>query len=256
MKKPIIISNTKNSIQDYKTLAKLHENIYNFLDKDTYKYYVAVPHVFISKMNSENWQSIIVGTQNLDLNNLGNPETGINNATQIKDVGANFVIIGHSEIRNKGEKNETINDKIKYALANKLDVVLCVGEKDRKQIDIYDDFPFITEVKNQVLTALENVDKSYLKNITIAYEPVWAIGASTPANTQQILEMNIIIRRTLAEKYGVENAKTANIIYGGSVNSENAKSFVLESGCDGLLIGRASINAKEFAKIINIINEK
>lgn len=256
MKKPIVISNIKNFISDYKTLAKLHEEIYKYLNKDTYKYYLAIPHTFIYRMQTEKWQSIIVGAQDLDLNNLGNPETGINNAIQIKDAGAKFVIVGHSESRQRGDTDEKVNEKIIYALKNDLEIVLCVGENNRRQIDIYDEMPFIAEVKSQILKALADVDKEYLKNIIVAYEPVWAIGAATSASTQQILEMNIIIRRIVAEKYGVENAKTINIVYGGSVNSENAKSFVAESGCDGLLIGRASINAKEFAKIINGLNQK
>lgn len=256
MKKPIIVSNTKNFINDYKTLTKIHEEIYKYLDKDTYKYYLAIPHVFIAKMKDEKWQSITIGAQNLDLNNFGNSETGINNAAQIRDAGASFVILGHSETRNKGENNETINQKVIAGLEQGLEIILCVGEKDRKQIDNQNEMPFVNEVKEQILSALTNIDKSFLKNITIAYEPVWAIGSSVSASTKQILEMNIIIRRILVEKYGIDNAKTVNIIYGGSVNIDNAKGFMTESGCDGLLIGRSSVDAKEFAKIINIINQK
>ena len=253
MANPIIVSNIKNYINDFNTLDKLHLRIFELLENKDYKYMLALPASFIHRFSSELWNNIIVGGQNFDINVLNVPETGINTLNQIVDSGAKFILLGHSEVRDMGEDDEYINQKVLLALKNNTKIILCVGEKNRNKNK--DNIDYIDFIKNQLNKNLRGVLPISSKNIIIAYEPIWAIGTDNPANIDQILEMNIIIRRTMNEMFGIDNAKNIKILYGGSVNSENAKDFITDAGSDGLLIGHSSVTARDFAKIINKCNE-
>ena len=174
--------------------------------------------------------------------------TGEVSAAMVKSTGANYVIIGHSERRAYcNEDNQLLAKKIAVALKNDLIAVYCVGEsleekESHKQLDV---------VKLQLLEALSDFSAEELKNIIIAYEPVWAIGTGKNATSAQAQEMHAYIRSVVAEKWGADVAKNISILYGGSCNAENAKELFACADVDGGLIGGASLNVDTFIKIAN-----
>ena len=165
------------------------------------------------------------------------------------NLGVRYVILGHSERRALGETDSEINKKIKSSLAAGLVPILCVGENTRDVSHSY-----FNLVKSQLEECLAGISKNSISKIIIAYEPVWAIS-STPnrrdATPDDSREMVIFIRKILSDKFGSEVSST-RIIYGGSVSDKDAFGFLKDGGVDGLLPGRASLDAKKFIEIIKI----
>lgn len=174
--------------------------------------------------------------------------TGEISANMLKEMGVEYVIIGHSERRQYfGETDITVNQRVKAALTAGLKVILCVGEllEQREQ--------GITEevVSMQTKIDLMDITKDDLKNIIIAYEPVWAIGTGLTATADQAQEVCKIIRNVLASLYCEKCAEGVTIQYGGSMNDGNAKELLSKVDVDGGLIGGASLVAEKFAAIVS-----
>jgi len=165
----------------------------------------------------------------------------------VKEVGASYVILGHSERRATGENGEIINRKIKAAIKNGLDVILCVGERERDTQGKY-----LRILENQLKEALIKMPSRLAEKLLIAYEPVWAIGkGATGVETPEGFHHNsIYIRKVLSNLIGKKRALEFPILYGGSVDVKNAISFLTEGQANGLLVGRASLNAKDFGEIL------
>lgn len=173
--------------------------------------------------------------------------TGEISADMLKACGVEYVIIGHSERRQYfGETDLTVNQRLHAALEAGLTVILCVGEllEQREQ--------GITEeiVSMQTKIALLNVTEEQMKNIIIAYEPVWAIGTGKTATAEQADEVCGIIRKVIANLYSKKTAEATTIQYGGSMNAKNAKELLSMENVDGGLIGGASLKAEDFSIII------
>ena len=191
---------------------------------------------------------VMLGAQNVSAEPSG-AYTGEISASMLKSVGANIVLVGHSERRKLFlEKNELINKKIKEALSQGLKVVLCVGETKTERANK----KYIQVLQKQILEAVKGLYENELKNIIIAYEPVWAIGTGVVPSVKQIEEVAQAIKTIICTDYSTNASKNIKILYGGSVNSANAKQFACAVGINGLLVGGASLNATEFAKICNI----
>jgi len=190
--------------------------------------------------------SIEFGAQTVSSHTAG-AHTGDVSAALLKAAGATFVIIGHSERRAAGETNEQVASKIEHALEENLQVVLCVGEVERDTAGTH--FSFVAE---QLSTALTAAKKKPTK-LVIAYEPVWAIGKSADEAMKagDLEEMVIFIRKTLAEVLERTVALRVPILYGGSVEGENATTLLDGTGIAGFLVGRASTNVDSFIEIIN-----
>jgi len=179
--------------------------------------------------------------------------TGEVSPVMLYNTGVKYVILGHSERRSPpaggGETNEIVNKKVKMALAAGLRLILCVGESVRDE-----NHGYFNLVKTQLSECLNGISKTLISKIIIAYEPIWAISTTldrrdaTPADS---LEMAIFIRKILFDKFGLE-AHKVRVIYGGSVNEKDAEDFLKNGGVDGLLPGRASLDAKKFVEIIKI----
>jgi triosephosphate isomerase len=175
--------------------------------------------------------------------------TGEVSPTMLLDLGCKYVILGHSERRHKlGESDEFINEKVKCALAAGLDVILCVGEtleeREAKQTE--------EVLARQLSKGLADVPPAALSHLSIAYEPVWAIGnGEYHATPQQAHDAHVLIRRKLSQICGEAWAQRLTVQYGGSVESENAAAFLGQYGIDGVLIGGASLKADEFLAIVN-----
>jgi triosephosphate isomerase len=233
--------------KEYIALKKANKSIFLGL---------AAPMIFLPEIKKKYGKSISLYAQNVSPHD-GGSHTGEISAGQLTSSGIKNVIIGHSERRHTksgvGENNESIKKQIENALSKKMNIVLCVGEIER-----HEDTGHIRFVNEQIETALSYVKKSDLKNITIAYEPVWAIGqnAVRVANENEIYEMAITIRKKLIEMFGKQNGTEVPIIYGGSVNSINCESIMSVHHINGFLIGRSSLDTKELKKIIEIITKK
>jgi len=190
--------------------------------------------------------NIEIGAQNMHFEEKG-AYTGEIAPNMLTDVGAKYVIIGHSERREYfAETDETVNKKVLKAFEHGLTPIICCGEslKQREQ-GITIDF-----VRQQIKIAFLNVPKENAKKAVIAYEPIWAIGTGKVATPEQAEEVCKAIRECIGEIYDKETADTIRIQYGGSVTAENAKELFSQPDIDGGLVGGASLKL-DFAKIVN-----
>ena len=170
----------------------------------------------------------------------------------LKELGVEYVIIGHSERRQYfGETDVTVNKKILAALANGLKVILCVGESlEQREQGVTKEL-----VKMQTKIALQGVSAEDMANVIIAYEPIWAIGTGKTATADQADEVNGWVREAVCDLYGEEVAGKTVVQYGGSMNAKNADELLSKYHVDGGLIGGASLKAPDFATIINAANK-
>ena len=174
--------------------------------------------------------------------------TGEVSAAMLKDVGAEYVIIGHSERRQfDGETDESVNRKTKAAIASQLKAIVCVGEMLAQREAGNQE----SVVKTQLSGALDGLTVGEMERIIIAYEPVWAIGTGKTATPEQAQEMHYYIRRVIADTHGTDAAAAVRILYGGSVKPDNIESLMTQPDIDGALVGGASLDAESFARIVN-----
>ena len=170
--------------------------------------------------------------------------TGEVSTSMLKDIGVEDVIIGHSERREKfSESDEIINSKVKKALADDLSVILCLGES----LEIKEEGKEVEFVRDELLKSLDGVED--LENLTIAYEPIWAIGTGKTCSSEDAENMCKEIRNIIDEKYG-EISQKIRILYGGSVKPSNAGEILSKENIDGVLVGGASLKASDFIEII------
>ena len=189
---------------------------------------------------------IAVGGQNMFYESNG-AFTGEISSEMLKDVGCRYVILGHSERRHViGESDESINRKVIKALGDGLEPIFCVGEllAQREANQTFD------VVSHQVKVGLSGVSRDQASKVTLAYEPVWAIGTGKTASPAQAQEVHAMIRQLLEKMFGKDLAGSMRIQYGGSVKASNAKELLAQADIDGALVGGASLKAAEFVGII------
>lgn len=173
--------------------------------------------------------------------------TGEVSVPMLKDVGCDYVILGHSERRAYfGETDEIINRRAKAALSQDLGVIICVGETLQEKREGRTEVVVTTQVRQ----SLNGLTPGQTDQLVIAYEPVWAIGTGENATGEEANKVIALIRKTVAEVLGEETAQAIRIQYGGSVKPENIASFMSQSDIDGALVGGASLEAASFAAIV------
>lgn len=207
---------------------------------------VCPPYVFLGLFVREATHVCALGVQNVSEEQSG-AHTGDISAGQVAALGGQYAIVGHSERRARGETNEAVAQKARAALEAGLTPIVCIGEHERDEEGAYLSF-----LRTQITESLHGMPKKLRASAAIAYEPIWAVGenavrADTP---EDLLEVSIFIRKVLTEEYGARLAEAIPVLYGGSVNAENAGSFLSGGGVRGLLVGRASLDADEFAAIL------
>jgi len=197
-------------------------------------------------------QSVIaLGAQNVDINVQG-AFTGDISTEMLKDFGAKYIIIGHSERREYyGETDETVNAKIKSAFHHNLNPIVCVGES----LEHRETGHTLDWITSQLKGALADIPKEQVSQLIIAYEPIWAIGTGKTATADQAEEVCKEIRNYIRSLYDNETADAVRIQYGGSVKSENALEILGEPNIDGALVGGASLVVDEFIDIIKAANQ-
>jgi triosephosphate isomerase len=174
-------------------------------------------------------------------------QTGEVSASQLKSLGVKYVILNHSEQKAAGEQPETVAQKIVVSLAAGLRPVICIGEMTRDKDGLY-----LAQLETELRTLLSKIKKTDSHKIIIAYEPVWAVGKkATVADTPEGFHHNaLFLRKVFSDKFGETPARQLVVLYGGSVNDKNARSFI-EAGANGLLLGRLSLKPLDLAKVAN-----
>ena len=247
-RRPVIAGNWKMNMTPSaaKTfIAELYETVKGKRGCDIV---VCVPAIDIpTVVKACQGKSIKVGAQNVHFEKSG-AFTGEISADMLVDAGVKYVVIGHSERRQYfGETDETVNKRTKAAIAAGLTAIVCVGEVlAEREADITEEV-----VSRQVKLALADIAAEDMKNIIIAYEPVWAIGTGKTATAEQAEEVCALIRGVIAKKYGKAVAKEVIIQYGGSMNAKNAAELLAMVNIDGGLIGGASLKAADFGVIVD-----
>ncbi|CAM8904392.1 unnamed protein product [Rhodiola kirilowii] len=211
---------------------------------------VAPPFVYLDLVKSSLTDRVEVAAQNSWVGK-GGAFTGEISVEQLKDIGVQWVILGHSERRHViGEKDEFIGKKAAYALSEGLKVIACIGEllEEREAGKTFD-------VCFQQLKAYADFVPSW-DDVVIAYEPVWAIGTGKVASPEQAQEVHVALRDWLKKNVSAEVASKTRIIYGGSVNGGNSSELAKKEDIDGFLVGGASLKGPEFATIVNSVTAK
>jgi len=204
--------------------------------------YVTIPAVLEAVKGS----SIIVAAQNMSDHTSG-AYTGEIAPAMLKDLGVKTVILGHSERRSYyGETDEFINAKVLLAIKEEMEVVLCVGET----LEEREGGKLEEVLSRQITVGLKNVDPAAMKAITIAYEPVWAIGTGKTATPEDADNAHAFIRSEVEKLYGKDIAEKLIIQYGGSVKADNVKALMAKKNIDGALVGGASLSVEKFLPII------
>ena len=207
---------------------------------------VCPPFVYLSAVAAAlRGSRVALGAQNMYFEPKG-AFTGEVSAAMLKDVGCRCVILGHSERRHiLGEKNDLIRAKVRAALAAELEPILCVGET----LDERDANRTLSVIEEQVREGLTGTPAAQALRVTLAYEPVWAIGTGRNATPEQAQEVHAAIRKLLGALYGADTAQAIRIQYGGSVKPENAKALLSQPDVDGALVGGACLKADSFLAI-------
>ena len=248
MRKPIIAGNWKlnktiKEAIELVTLLKRKVSAVNEVEIVVCPVFTALSDISEILMES----NIQLGAQDLYWEEKG-AFTGEVSASLIKDAGAKFVIVGHSERRQFfHETNETVNQKTKAALAAGLTPIVCVGEllaqrEAGKTFEV---------VGDQLKGGFNHFNASDMRGVVIAYEPVWAIGTGKVATPQQAEEVHAFIRKELSKMFGADVAGVLRILYGGSVKADNISNLMNEEDIDGALVGGASLDAEGFAEIVS-----
>lgn len=245
----LIVGNWKMNPKSLSVALKTYKQVSKIKKSSSVQVALCVPNIYLASISKIKKLTALVGIQDAHYVPTG-AETGLCSIEMISSYKPSFALVGHSEVRRRGETDIDVNQKVLTYLRKKIKPIICVGEDERDNDGLY-----LKKIEQQLEIALLGVAKKDIKNISIAYEPIWAIGsdAKRVATPAECLEVSIFIRKVLTDLFGVANAKLVNILYGGSVNAKDSTDFIQNGGVNGLLIGRASLVPKDFIKIINDI---
>ena len=245
MAKKIVAANWKMNLLKSEAI-ELYEKMAQMIPENDVQVVVFSPSIFLSELLRSKSNRLAIGTQNFYFEDKG-AFTGEVSAVQLEDLGCSHVIIGHSERRILfSESDELIQKKVKAALEIGLKVIYCCGES----LEERESNRHKSKISSQLET-LKCLAPEILIDLSIAYEPIWAIGTGLTASPQQAEEMHQFIREELVKLFSSELAENTSILYGGSCNEKNAKDLFECPNIDGGLIGGASLNAETFSKIVD-----
>ncbi len=249
MKKPFVAGNWKMNTDSHTSIELAESIASGSLGIAGERVHVAVipPFVYIpAVVKAISTSSIAVGAQDIYIERQG-AFTGEISASMLKDIGCNYALCGHSERRHVvGETDDLVNKKVSASISGGLLPILCVGEllEEREAGQTNE------VVSRQINSDLAGLSVEKVSAVTLAYEPVWAIGTGRTATPQQAQEVHALIRELLGEMYDSKLAEEIRILYGGSVMPDNAADLMYQRDINGLLVGGASLNADDFVAII------
>lgn len=256
MRKPLMAANWKMNLNHLEAIAVTQKLVYSLDDKDYDAVDVVVLPPFtdirsVQTLVDGDRLRLLYGAQDLSPESSG-AFTGDISGSMLSKLGCTFVVVGHSERRAiHREDDALVNRKIKTALANELTPIFCVGE----ELAVREAGTHVSYVIRQIRAGLVQLSKPELKKIVIAYEPVWAIGTGKTATAEDAQEVCSAIRHEIEEIGSPEIAQAMRILYGGSVKSSNIAQIMGEADIDGALIGGASLDPEELAKIVKFYKQ-
>lgn len=252
MRKKIVAGNWKMNL-DYNEGISLFSEIVNMVKDERKGDQLAVicaPFIHLNSLAKLGGNDVKIGAQNIHDKDSG-AYTGEVSAKMVKSVGAEYVILGHSERRQyQAEHDELLFAKTKTALANDLKPIFCIGET----LDERENGSYFEVLKRQLVNGVFGLSADEFSKIVIAYEPVWAIGTGLTASPEQAQEIHAFIRQEITTQYEATVADNTTILYGGSCNPGNAASLFAQKDIDGGLIGGASLKSRDFTDIIKALN--
>jgi len=244
MRKRIVAGNWKMNL-DYEGAIELIKSLKKSELNDTTRVVVFPSSLFLKPVID--LAEVEVGVQNFCANDNG-AYTGELSIEQLKSIGCNIGLVGHSERRMIfGESNEVVKRKVNAAIQKNFSIIFCCGEP----LDVRENGSEFEFVKNQLDESLFHLNQDEIKKVIIAYEPVWAIGTGKTASAEQAEAMHSEIRKWIKEKYSTETGDQFIILYGGSCNASNAIELFHKSNVDGGLIGGAALKSESFIQIVN-----
>jgi triosephosphate isomerase len=247
---PLIAGNWKSNLNHLEALALVQKIAFSLPEKYFAKVEVTVLPPFTDLRSVQtlvDGEKLLLryGAQDLSQHDSG-AYTGDIGGPMLAKLGCSYVVVGHSERREyHGETDELVGKKVRAALRNGITPILCVGEL----LEVREQGTHVDHCNSQLIAALKGLTAEQVSGVVVAYEPVWAIGTgrvATPADAQEVCGA---LRAQLAEKYGQQVADGIRVLYGGSVKSNNIAELVAQADVDGALVGGASLDADEFAKL-------
>lgn len=238
----LIIGNWKMNPQGLNEAIALASKIsFSIKSEDFDRVVILPPFIFIEEM-AKRFKQINWGAQDFFWEQKGS-YTGEVSLSMIRDIGLNWVLVGHSERRIiLGETDEMVNKKVRFAIENDFNTILSIGE-----LDVEDS---VEEIVSRFKKNIEGINQSKLQNLVVVYEPIWAIGTDEPDSPLRSEGVIVKMKEEAKNIFG-EESKKIRFLYGGSINSKNANDFLEKENIDGLLIGRASLIAEDFSSIVN-----
>lgn len=247
MRRPIIVGNWKMNLDRAGALALASEIVEPASSLPHVDLAVCPPFVYLAEVAKITAGSQIgLGAQNVS-HEANGAFTGEISTAMLKDIGCNFVILGHSERRQfMGETDELVNKKLHAALAAGLEPIVCVGEllAERESGNTLD------VIRRQFTGSCDGLSAQQMAKLVLAYEPVWAIGTGKVATPEQAEEVHLALRKMIAERYNQATADAVRIQYGGSVKPSNAAELLSQPNIDGALVGGASLKSADFLGIV------
>ncbi|MFD2555352.1 triose-phosphate isomerase [Sphingobacterium tabacisoli] len=254
MRKNIVAGNWKMNL-GYEEGVSLFSEIVNMVKDEVIgnqEVVVCSPFIHLSSIAKlgASVPNVHIGAQNIHQAESG-AYTGEVSASQVKSVGAQYVILGHSERRAYfGETDALLAEKLNAALKHGLKPIFCIGETKEER----ESGRFFDVIKTQLEAGVFHLGQDDFASVVLAYEPVWAIGTGLTASPEQAQEVHAFIRETIAQQYGAEVADATTILYGGSANPSNASTLFAQKDIDGGLIGGASLKSRDFLEIVKVFN--
>jgi triosephosphate isomerase len=252
-RRPLIAGNWKMNLNHLEAIALVQKIAFSLKEPELRAVEVVVLPAFIALRSVQtlvDGDKLLIGYGAQDLSPYpSGPYTGDVSGPMLAKLGCGYVVVGHSERRqHHGEDDAQVNAKVRAAFTHELIPILCVGEG----LDVRRAGSHVAHCLGQLTGALAKVPAEQAKNIVIAYEPVWAIGTGEVATPQDAQEVCAEIRTWLAERYSGDLADAVRILYGGSVKASNTEGIAAQPDVDGALVGGASLDGDEFAKICRI----
>jgi len=244
MRKRIVAGNWKMNMNNGDAQA-LFESLNNTKIVSSIEIIIAPPSLYLSEFARKKGKQICLAAQNCSDNENG-AYTGEISASMLCSIGVKYCLVGHSERRQyQKESDSLLRQKVDVLLKNKVTPIFCCGENldKRKSGDFYQ------VIQDQIENSLFHLTDSQIKEVVIAYEPIWAIGTGVTASSGQAQQIHAFIRSMLVEKYSLQTADEISILYGGSCKASNAKELFMNSDVDGGLIGGAALDPDSFLAI-------
>lgn len=247
MRKPIIAGNWKMNKTRDEALKFIYAVKDNVVSNEEVEAVICAPFPYLRCLGKRQGSQLRIGAQNMHFEASG-AFTGEVAPGMLSSIGVSYVILGHSERREMfNETDETVNKKVHAAFAHNLIPIVCVGES----LENRENGTTNEVVEGQTVAALNGLKAEQVKQVVLAYEPIWAIGTGRTATAEQANETIGYIRQVVERVYGKEVADAIRIQYGGSVNSSNIKELMSQEHIDGALVGGASLDPQSFLSLVN-----